>query len=682
MFSLSQVNSLLSSLYKETQRIPVDQPLACNCLNETGPVTSDLNQLALAISHNCIRGYTVQLNSILWAGLIPRGNSAPLFPPSVPCPSLSPDFVPVTNELTTFILENRMTFDPVDVVTYERGVHPGGSGPIRCFHANVSELVSYKPDGEFTVEFCTRGYCRGDPRSSWFLSEEGYPCISEREGVLCGQCRSGFALTTYSTVSPLSCALCLASYGVCMIMQTCWDCRHAIPAIPILMTVVLGLGFVVAVVALNFEASPTIDSLLFFTQVTSPQPSLPHLPLSLPLQAVYILLAGRANYQVFSYLAFFNPDFTFSLCVSSHLSALGRLGWQYATPLYILSLLLLILMLTRVKVRWISQYLGRHSFLKSLWFLILISYLNIALTTFELLHCRTIGSSGHGQRQILEHDASVTCYQNGHLAAAVFAILVAAFLILPFPLYTVILLHFPRFKPFTDAYTFMYRDWRRVWVAWSLFRRLLLVLLGVFITNYGFRHFSLLLGLIVILLVDVVTWPYRYYSDNLFSILVSWLLVVIAILTEPSVYLYADPLRGPSGVLVVGGIVGGVSLAVVERVLWRRGDSVDGVVGRLVRRWRRWRLEGGGVGRKKPASDGVTLTRTLPRYRESLLEQCAPEAAAGSQSEEMVEVKERDKEQRHWKRKDTPITVMSTSVGVAELDSGLASIQYTRHKPM
>lgn len=198
-----QVNDLMTSVYNYTQRIPVDQPLACNCLNETGPnnITSHLNQQALSLSHTCIRGYTIQLNSILWAGLIPHGTSAPLFPSSVPCPIPPLNYEPITNELTTFIMETRTTFDPVDVVTYERGVHPGGSGPIRCFHDNVSELISYKPNGEFTLEFCTRGYCRGNQLSSWFLSEESYPCISEREGVLCGQCRDGYALTSYSTVS-------------------------------------------------------------------------------------------------------------------------------------------------------------------------------------------------------------------------------------------------------------------------------------------------------------------------------------------------------------------------------------------------------------------------------------------------------------------------------------------------
>ena len=398
---------------------------------------------------------------------------------------------------------------------------------------------------------------------------------------------------------------------------------------------------------------------------------------------------------MFQYLAFFNPDFTFNLCLSPDLAALGRLGLQYATPLYILSLLLLLLLLTRVKVRWLSQRLGRHSFLKSLWFLILISYLNIAHTTFELLHCRMIGPSNGERRQVLDHDASITCYQGGHLAAATFAILSAIFLVLPFPFYVAVLLYFPRFKPFTDVYTFMYRDWRRLWVSWSLGRRLLLVLLGVFVTDFTYRHFSLLLGLLGILMVDVATWPYRSHTDNLFAILLSWLLVVIATLTQPDLYVYVDPHRGPSGALVLAGVLGSAALVVVERMLWRRGDTVDGVVGRFVGKWKEAR-QGlwGRLTRKEEPEDltkghinpDITASSvTMPRYRESLLEQLSPEEDGGGKKRAWHCRKKRgtELEVSQSQRKEggrVSSNVVFSSVEVADNDSGVATVtsEYSR----
>ena len=312
---------------------------------------------------------------------------------------------------------------------------------------------------------------------------------------------------------------------------------------------------------------------------------------------------------------------------------------------------------------------------------------------------------------MLDHDASVTCYKDGHLAAGIFAILSAIFVVLPFPVFTAVLLYFPRFKPFTDAYTFMYRDQRRLWVAWSLFRRLLLVLIGVFVTDFTYRHFSLLLGLLWILLVDVVTWPYNNHYDNLFSLLVSWLLVLVAVLTEPSLYLYVDPRRGVSGALVVGCVLCGVGLAVVERVVWRRSDSVDGVVGRLVGRWRWWRRERRS-GKKDPAAgqgmeeSQVMAAASLTRYRESLLEQYPMESGGrreggegrrekGEGRREKGEGKREKGEGRRgwqWRRKKKDevsfsvtnsscinSSVGSTSVGVADLDSGVATVQYNRH---
>ena len=93
---------------------------------------------------------------------------------------------------------------PVDVVAYPGGVIPGGGAAVTCFNtSNVSSLVEFDAtdDGEFAIEFCTRGYCRGGPEDSWFLVDSDYPCIEHRQGVLCGQCEPGYSITMTSTVS-------------------------------------------------------------------------------------------------------------------------------------------------------------------------------------------------------------------------------------------------------------------------------------------------------------------------------------------------------------------------------------------------------------------------------------------------------------------------------------------------
>ena len=62
------------------------------------------------------------------------------------------------------------------------GIVPGGGAPVKCYQDNnVSELVDYIPLGEFSIEFRTRGYCHGNPLSSWNLADVDYPC---RENII------------------------------------------------------------------------------------------------------------------------------------------------------------------------------------------------------------------------------------------------------------------------------------------------------------------------------------------------------------------------------------------------------------------------------------------------------------------------------------------------------------------
>ena len=217
-----QVNNLITTNYSITQRIPTDQPLACQCLiNDNSDITASDNAnipaaaQSTALSIHCVRGYTVELTSLLWVGLIPVATSSPALP-VVDCPSVPLNPPPIDDgNYTMFIRQSRRTdsanglqtsFDPVDVIPYEDGIIPGGGAPVICYSSmNVSELVNYEPPGDLAVNLCTRGYCRGDARSLWYLADVNYPCVENREGVLCGQCKPGFAVTLYTTVSVCGC---------------------------------------------------------------------------------------------------------------------------------------------------------------------------------------------------------------------------------------------------------------------------------------------------------------------------------------------------------------------------------------------------------------------------------------------------------------------------------------------
>ena len=286
------------------------------------------------------------------------------------------------------------------------------------------------------------------------------------------------------------------------------------------------------------------------------------------LQGVGVILAGRADYETFQYLALFNPDFTFNLCIVPDLDALNRLMLQYITPAYILLLLCGVLVLTRIK--GLSKYLGKHSFLHALWFLVFISYLNIANTSFELIHCRTIGPTDGGTREyVLVHDPSIVCYEGRHLFYAIIAILLDVSFVIPFPAYLLALTYFPKMKPITDVYSRHYRSkiltW--IWVVWNIGRRLLLVVVGVFVEDFIYRHFALLIVGLAILLMQVISRPYLNIIDNFIGFISTFLLVLIAVVTQPNIYIFVDPHRAVSASFVISVIILGGALIILEIVL-------------------------------------------------------------------------------------------------------------------
>lgn len=286
--------------------------------------------------------------------------------------------------------------------------------------------------------------------------------------------------------------------------------------------------------------------------------------LFLSTQAVYVIVSSRVGYISFQALVIFNLDFTLDLCITSDLDALQRLWLQYVTPLYITILLVAVLCLTKVK--GLSKYLGQHSYLQGMWFIVLVSYLNIANSSFEILHCRIIGPY-NDLRFVLVYDASVHCWSGVHLPWAIVAVTLVAFLILPFPLYVGIAIRSPKLKPITDVYTSIYKDQRRYWVIYNLLRRLHIVIVGVFISNFILRHFFLLLTTMFSLLVFILTWPYRSFIDNYYGALVSMALVLFAVVTDPHLYQFVDPYRAVSWTIVAVVVASSLLLLSLETVL-------------------------------------------------------------------------------------------------------------------
>ena len=173
-------------------------------------------------SVDCIRGYTIRFPGAYWAGIVPPvgGNHTTLTSMSSPCNTTS-SAKHFTNNMTEWVswtqnhehIYNRtrkrfrtigsetIAANPIDVAPYVGKIIPGGGAEILCFNdIYISSLIEFPEKGEFFYDLCVPGYCKADITEDWIITDVNYPCDDNREGILCGQCKPGYAVKPQSWV--------------------------------------------------------------------------------------------------------------------------------------------------------------------------------------------------------------------------------------------------------------------------------------------------------------------------------------------------------------------------------------------------------------------------------------------------------------------------------------------------
>ena len=226
-----------------------------------------------------------------------------------------------------------------------------------------------------------------------------------------------------------------------------------------------------------------------------------------------MLFSGHPVFQSFQYLAVYF-DFSFSLCFSSNFNALHKQAWQYFSPVYIMLLLVMLLILARFKR--CATMIGGRSVLSGFWLLLLISYSNLSLTSFSILQCTELPTEGSS---VMFVDGSIPCFQGGHIALAVVAILVLALLVIPFPVILTVILYVPKWKPFTDVYKHIFRERLHWWIFIDLARRIVVNIFGVFIQVATIRQYVLLATFLILAVLYGSVNPYPKHIDNILELL-------------------------------------------------------------------------------------------------------------------------------------------------------------------
>ena len=280
-----------------------------------------------------------------------------------------------------------------------------------------------------------------------------------------------------------------------------------------------------------------------------------------------VLFNNRPGFGSFSHLGLLGDlDFSFGRCFSPDFTALERLAWQFFSPTFILFLLVILIIFSKTKC--FSKLSGKHSFLKALWFLILLSYSNLLLTSYSIVNCTHIEGLSY---YVLLADASIRCYTGVHLALAILAKALLVAVILPFPVYLTVLLCFPRWKPFVDVYASVYKDKLRWWVFCDLGRRIAIVTLAVFVQNFYLRQFAFLVLFVHIALLYGWFRPYINEVDNAIELLAIEYLVIVSALSIVSLDqsgVVVDVAVAVSWVLIL--LVLAICLVRIARYVWKQ----------------------------------------------------------------------------------------------------------------
>ena len=359
-----------------------------------------------------------------------------------------------------------------------------------------------KPNSPISVyykDFCPLDYCQ--EKTSLLLAKDcsnQYPmCQNSRAKLFCGACAENFSAMLGSS--------------------SCKKCKNNL--ILLLPFALAGIVLVVFLTVLNLNISKgTLSGLIFYANI---------------IESNYSSLIP--NTQQSSYLSFLkvfigwlNLDLAIPVCFYNGMDAYAEAWLEFAFPIYISILSLLIIVLSE-KYAHVATLAGKNS-TKVLATLVLLSYtrfLRTIIFNFSYIQYTIIGGESHSAVLWLI-DPNISYWELKHTILFTFSLL---FALVCFP-FTLILLfikplqHFShakpfrwisRLKPFLDAFTGPYTDNGRFWPGMLLIARIAISLTAGmnFLNDSILRLGVTILVIIFILIAAASVRPGLYVNGKL-----------------------------------------------------------------------------------------------------------------------------------------------------------------------
>ncbi len=362
---------------------------------------------------------------------------------------------------------------------------------------DVENLLLIVPDGvwvgpvgggnsEFVVEDCIATYCVSE-RKTVDVRGDGFDtqCAedSNRGGLLCGRCRSGYSIVLGS--------------------DRCLKCSNSTAALIVLF---LALGILLVILISYFRITITggfLNGVIFYSNVVN---------LFEPILTPVDAYDGRL-----ALTSFLSLNLGIETCFYKEMDALQKIWWQLSFPLYLYFLMFVITFLARC-CKW-KRGAG-FSITQAFVTLSVLCYVSVVLSCVELLggiEVKTL-SGARLERWIV--DPTVVYFEGAHGILTFVAILLLIFYIIPLPLFLLFpaLLYRTRFlkklKPFYDAFWEPFEPRFRFWLGFRLmFRWLPLVVF--YLVPFPVDSFVTGLSLLFLLCAQIMLQPFKGQWRNL-----------------------------------------------------------------------------------------------------------------------------------------------------------------------
>ena len=244
---------------------------------------------------------------------------------------------------------------------------------------------------------CPFDYCYPPAKQvSFNLNQPGgtdSQCSHNRTGVLCGACHEGLGVS-------LGSSRCLPCHGY-------WP---AVLAAIVLAAVVAGILLVIILLILNMTvAVGLINGLIFYANIMA-------------AISTVLLPSSEPSFPTV-FVGWLNLDIGFDVCIFDGFDAYCKLWLQLAFPIFIVSLVVLIIVVSEYSPRFASL-IGRRDPVATLATLILLSYSKLLSTTIAALSFTVLHYPDGSKIVVWLPDGNVKYLQGKHIALVIAAILI------------------------------------------------------------------------------------------------------------------------------------------------------------------------------------------------------------------------------------------------------------------